>query len=312
MPSANPYAPDFKTYPRDLVGYGRTPPDPRWPGNAAIAVQIVINYEEGGENCILHGDAGSESYLAEVAGVAPRIGARNLIVESQHEYGSRAGFWRLHRLLTARDIPVTVYGVTMALARNPEAVAGMNEAGWEVASHGMRWIDYSTMKVDDERKQIAETIALHTSVVGERPLGWYAGRLSERTTQLVAEAGGFLYQADSYADDLPYWTMINNQPELIVPYAPDNNDMRFCIANGFGDGEQFARYLIDSFDVLHAEGLAGAPKMMSIGLHCRLAGRPGRIAGLMRFLDHAQAKERVWFTRRLDIARHWRAEHPAA
>jgi putative urate catabolism protein len=312
MTVSNPFAPDRQKYPRDMVGYGRTSPNPHWPGNAAIAVQIVINYEEGGENCILHGDAGSESYLAEVAGVAPRIGARNLTVESQHEYGSRAGFWRLNRLLTARCIPVTVFGVTMALARNPEAVAGMKEAGWEVASHALRWIDYVGVPEGEERHQLLEAIALHTAVVGERPLGWYAGRMSERTSRLVAEAGGFLYQADSYADDLPYWVTINGRPELIVPYTPDLNDMRFCIANGFGEGWQFGRYLIDSFDVLHAEGLAGLPKMMSIGLHCRLAGRPGRIAGLMRFLDHAQAKERVWFARRLDIARHWRAEHPAA
>lgn len=307
---ANPYAPDLEKYPRDMVGYGRTPPHPRWPGDAAIAVQVVINYEEGGENSVLHGDAGSEVYLTEVAGGTP-VKGRNISVESQYEYGSRAGFWRLHRLFTGRGIPITVYGVTMALARNPEAVAAMKEAEWEIASHALRWIDYAAMAEAEERRQVAESIALHTAVVGERPLGWYTGRVSTRTRQLVAEAGGFLYQADSYADDLPYWVSINGRPELIVPYTLDNNDMRFGIANGFGDSAQFQRHLTDAFDVLYAEGLAGAPKMMSIGLHCRVVGRPGRIGGLMRFLDHAQARPRVWFPRRIDIARHWRAAHPA-
>jgi len=310
--TANPFDPRLSRYPRDLVGYGPSPPDPGWPGGARIAVQIVLNYEEGGENSILHGDAASEAYLTEVVGTPPWPGMRNLSVESQYEYGARAGFWRIHRLFTQRNIPITVYAVTMALARNPGAAAAMVAAGWEVASHAMRWIDYRDMPEEEERRQIAASIALQEAVTGSRPVGWYTGRFSANTKRLVAEAGGFLYLADSYADDLPYWEEVApGRWELIVPYTLDNNDMRFGGYQGFGTGEDFFRYLTDAFDVLHAEGVAGAPKMMSVGLHCRLVGRPGRFAGLARFLDHVQAKEGVWFCRRADIARHWRARFPA-
>jgi putative urate catabolism protein len=277
-----------------------------------VAVQIVLNYEEGGENAILHGDAGSEAYLTEVVGTPSWPGMRNLSVESQYEYGSRAGFWRIHRLLTSRNVPITVYAVTMALARHPEAARAMVAAEWEIASHAMRWIDYRDMPEEEERRQIAASIALQEAVTGQRPVGWYTGRFSANTKRLVSEAGGFLYLADSYADDLPYWEQVSpGQWALIVPYTLDNNDMRFATHQGFNTGEDFSRYLIDAFDVLHAEGVAGAPKMMSIGLHCRLVGRPGRLAGLARFLDHAQAKGGAWFCRRADIARHWRARFPA-
>jgi chitin deacetylase len=308
----NPYDPARGGYPRDLIGYGATPPHPHWPGDAKVAVQIVLNYEEGGENSILHGDAGSEAYLTEVVGTPSWQGMRNHAVESQYEYGSRAGFWRIHRLLTSRNIPITVYAVTMALARNPEAARAMVAAGWEIASHAMRWIDYRDMPEEEERRQIAASIALQEAVTGQRPVGWYTGRFSANTKRLVSEAGGFLYLADSYADDLPYWEEVApGQWALIVPYTLDNNDMRFATYQGFNTGEDFSRYLIDAFDVLHAEGVAGAPKMMSIGLHCRLVGRPGRLAGLTRFLDHAQAKGGAWFCRRADIARHWRSRFPS-
>lgn len=306
----NPYDPRSSGYPRDMVGYGRTPPDPRWPGKAAIALQIVLNYEEGGEYCILHGDAASEAYLTEVVGTVALSGRRNLAVESQYEYGSRAGFWRLHRLFTSRGIPLTVFAVTMALARNPEAAAAMVEAGWEIASHACRWIDYGAMPEAEERADIAESIRLQTLLTGSRPLGWYTGRLSANTKRLLSEAGGFLYFADSYADDLPYWEQVAGKPELIVPYTLDANDMRFAVAQGFNTGEDFARYLIDTFDLLYREGLDGRPKMMSVGLHNRLVGRPGRCAGLIRFLDHVERYDRVWLCRRVEIARHWRALHP--
>lgn len=308
----NPYDPARGDYPRDLIGYGASPPHPHWPGDAKVAVQIVLNYEEGGENAILHGDAGSEAYLTEVVGTPSWPGMRNLSVESQYEYGSRAGFWRIHRLLTSRNVPITVYAVTMALARHPEAARAMVAAEWEIASHALRWIDYRDMPEEEERRQIAASIALQEAVTGQRPVGWYTGRFSANTKRLVSEAGGFLYLADSYADDLPYWEQVSpGQWALIVPYTLDNNDMRFATHQGFNTGEDFSRYLIDAFDVLHAEGVAGAPKMMSIGLHCRLVGRPGRLAGLARFLDHAQAKGGAWFCRRADIARHWRARFPA-
>lgn len=309
---SNPYHPATAGYPRDLIGHGRNPPDPRWPGNAAIAVQFVLNYEEGGEYSILHGDAHSEAYLAEVFGVQPWPGKRNLSIESIFEYGSRAGFWRILREFTGRKIPLTVYAVTMALARHPEAGAAMVEAGWEVASHACRWIDYRDMDEADERADILESIRLQTEVVGSRPLGWYTGRFSANTRRLLSEVGGFLYFADSYSDDLPYWEKVGDRNELIVPYTLDNNDMRFGIANGFGTAEDFSRYLTDAFDVLYREGMEGRPKMMSIGLHNRLVGRPGRFAGLARFLDHVQRHDRVWLTRRVDIARHWRANFPPA
>ena len=298
-----------EAYPRDMVGYGRETPDPEWPGGARLAVQVVINYEEGGENCILHGDKASEAFLSEIVGAAPLEGARNMNMESIYEYGSRAGFWRLHRLFTARGLPVTVYGVAMALERNPEAVAAMNEADWEIASHGYRWIDYQHFDEAEERAHMQKAIEIQTRVAGRRPLGWYTGRVSPNTRRLVVEEGGFLYDADSYADDLPYWTTGYGRPHLVIPYTLDNNDMRFATAQGFNSGDQFFAYLRDAFDTLYAEGAEG-PRMMSVGLHCRLVGRPGRTAALARFLDHVSARDDVWVCRRLDIARHWHEHHP--
>ena len=296
-------------YPRDLTGYGAHAPHARWPGGARIALQFVINYEEGGENCILHGDAASEAFLSEMIGAAPRVGQRNMNMESIYEYGSRAGFWRLHRMFTRRKIPATVFGVATALQRSPDAVAAMQEAGWEIASHGLKWIDYGDVPRGTERAHIAEAVRLHAEVTGARPLGFYQGRASEATLALTMEDGGFLYSADSYADDLPYWVEGPKGPHLIVPYTLDANDMRFAVAQGFNSGDQFYTYLKDSFDVLYEEG-AQAPKMLSIGLHCRLVGRPGRAAALARFIDYAKARDKVWFARRIDIARHWVAHHP--
>ena len=298
-----------EAYPRDMVGYGRIPPHPQFPQEARVAVQFVINYEEGGENCILHGDASSETFLSEIVGAQALYGLRHMNMESCYEYGSRAGFWRLHRMFTERGIPVTVYGVTMALQRNLEAVAAMVEADWEIASHGYRWIDYKYFGIEAEREHLQKAIALHTQITGSRPLGWYTGRNSPYTRQLVVEEGGFLYDADSYADDLPYWVYDYGKPHLIIPYTLDNNDMRFATPGGFNCGEQFFTYLRDAFDVLYAEGET-APKMMSVGLHCRLVGRPGRAAALARFLDYIQQRDRVWLCRRLDIAHHWHNHHP--
>ncbi len=296
-------------YPRDLVGYGETPPDPKWPGNSRIAVQFVINYEEGGENCVLHGDEASEVFLTEIIGAPAHKGMRHISMESIYEYGSRAGFWRLHRLFTQRKIPVTVYGVAMAMARNPDAVKAMLDADWEIASHGYRWIDYQFMDVDEERRHMQEAIRLHTEVTGQRPTGWYTGRCSPNTEQLVVEEGGFLYHADSYADDLPYWDSRFGKPQLVVPYTLDCNDMRFATAQGFNSGDHFFSYLKDAFDVLYEEGDT-SPRMMSVGLHCRLVGRPGRAAALARFLDYVQSKERVWLCTREQIAQHWHTNHP--
>ena len=296
-------------YPRDLVGYGRETPDPKWPGDARIAMQFVINYEEGGENCILHGDAASEAFLSEIVGAQPLPGRRHMNMESMYEYGSRAGFWRLWRLFTARGLPITVYGVATALQRNPAAVAAMREADWEIASHGLKWIDYRDIGEDEERRHMAEAIRIHAEATGERPLGWYTGRTSERTLALVMAEGGFLYSADSYADDLPYWMEGPHGRHLVVPYTLDANDLRFATAQGFNSGDQFYAYLRDSFDMLYAEGRLGAAKMMSVGLHCRLAGRPGRAAVLDRFLDYVSGHEMVWVARRIDIARHWHAVH---
>ncbi len=299
------------TYPRDLAGYGRTPPDPRWPDDAYLAVQFVLNYEEGGENCILHGDAASEAFLSEIVSAQPWPGQRHMNMESIYEYGSRAGFWRLWRLFVGQQVPLTVFAVATALERNPDAADAMREAGWEIASHGLKWIDYKDFSEADERAHMAEAIQLHTQVTGERPLGWYTGRTSAHTLDLVMAEGGFLYSADSYADDLPYWVAGPQAPHLIVPYTLDANDMRFATPQGFNAGEQFFAYLKDSFDVLYEEGRQGAPKMMSVGLHCRLAGRPGRAAALARFLDHVRGHERVWLARRVDIARHWHTHHKA-
>jgi len=293
-------------YSRDLRGYGATPPAANWPGGARLAVQFVVNVEEGGENCILHGDAASEAFLSDIVGAQPIPGQRHMNMESLYEYGSRAGFWRLHRLFTERRIPVTVFGVAMALERNPDAVAAMREADWEIASHGYRWIDYQSIDEATEQAHLAKAIDVHTRVTGERPLGWYLGRCSPNSHRLVADEGGFLYNADSYADDLPYWDHRFGAPQLIVPYTLDANDMRFATAQGFNAGTQFFEYLRDSFDVLYAEG----GRMLSIGLHCRLAGRPGRFAALDRFVDYARGFDDIWFARRLDIARHWRDEHP--
>ncbi len=297
------------SYGRDMVGYGRQIPHPQWPDDARIAVQFVINYEEGGENCILHGDPASEAYLSEIVGTQPLPGLRNYLIESVYEYGSRAGFWRLHRLFTQRHIPVTVYAVAMALERNPEAVAAMVDADWEIASHGYRWIDYQYFGAEAEREHLQKAIAIHTEATGSRPLGWYLGRTSPHTRWLVVAEGGFLYDSDSYADDLPYWVTVGDRSHLVIPYTLDNNDMKFGTAQGFNSGDQFYTYLRDAFDLLYAEG-ASQPKMMNIGLHCRLSGRPGRAAALARFLDYVQEHDRVWVCRRVDIARHWHEYHP--
>ena len=291
-------------YPRDMTGYGPTPPDPHWPGGARIAVQIVLNYEEGGENNILHGDAASEAFLSEIVGAAAWPGQRHWNMESIYEYGARAGFWRLHRML--KDTPVTVYGVATALARAPEQVRAMKEALWEIASHGLKWIEHKDMAEGDERAQMAEAIRLHTEVTGTRPRGWYTGRTSMNTVRLAAEEGGFGYVADTYADDLPYWMRVGERDQLIVPYTLDTNDMRFATPQGFNSGDQFETYLKDSFDVLYAEG----GRMLSIGLHCRLVGRPGRAAALKRALDYMASHDGVWFATREQIADHWAATHP--
>jgi OHCU decarboxylase len=295
-------------YPRDMTGYGATPPKANWPGGAKIAVQIVLNYEEGGENNILHGDAASEAFLSEITGAQPWLGQRHWNMESLYEYGSRAGFWRVYRLLS--DLPVTVYGVATALARAPEQVSAMKSAGWEIASHGLKWVEHKDMPEDEERVQIAGAIKLHTEVVGEAPRGWYTGRCSNNTVRLASETGQFDYVADSYADDLPYWVQYRDRDQLIVPYTMDCNDMRFGIQAGFTTGDQFESYLKDSFDILYEEGEAGAPKVLSIGLHCRIIGRPGRLAALRRAIKHFQSHEGVWFATRLEIAQHWAKEHP--
>ncbi|NOD35248.1 MULTISPECIES: allantoinase PuuE [unclassified Ruegeria] len=295
-------------YPRDMIGYGAHPPQAKWPGGAKLAVQIVLNYEEGGENCVLHGDDASEAFLSEIVGAAQWPGQRHWNMESIYEYGARAGFWRLHRLM--KDLPITVYGVATSLARSPDQVAAMKSAGWEIASHGLKWVEHKDMTPDEERAQIAEAIRLHTEVVGERPRGWYTGRCSENTVRLVAEEGGFAYVADTYADDLPYWLQTGGRDQLIVPYTLDCNDMRFATPQGFNSGDQFFAYLKDSFDALYAEGEAGVPKMLSIGLHCRLIGRPGRVMALKRFLDYARGFADVWFATRLQIAQHWATSHP--
>jgi len=299
---------DMKKYPRDLVGYGGNPPHPRWPGNARVAVQFVVNYEEGGENNILHDDAASEAFLSDVLGAQPWPGKRHMNLESMFEYGSRAGYWRLWRMFTERNMPVTVFAVATALQRYPEIAASMQEAEWEIACHGLKWIDYRDMPEKEERAHFREAIEIHTEITGERPLGWYTGRTSDNSLKIVMEEGGFLYSSDSYADDLPYWVRGPKGPHLIIPYSLDANDMRFTNAQGFANGDDFFVYLRDAFDTLYAEGET-APKMMSIGLHCRLAGKPGRAAALARFLDYIDEHDGVWVATRLDIAKHWHAEH---
>ncbi len=297
-------------YPRDMLGYGQNPPDPKWPGGAYVAVQFVVNYEEGGENNILHGDAASEAFLSEIVGATPWTGKRHWNMESIYEYGARAGFWRLYRLFTSRKVPVTVYGVATALQRSPAQVAAMQEADWEIASHGLKWIDYKDHDIEHEREDLHAAVRLHTEVTGSRPTGWYCGRTSVNTVDLASEEGGFTYVSDTYDDDLPYWREHFAGPQLIIPYTLDANDMRFATPQGFNSGEQFYQYLKDAFDMLYEEGKAGAPKMMSIGLHCRLVGRPGRAAALARFVDYVLSKEKVWVARRIDIANHWLDVHP--
>ncbi|MFP1132537.1 allantoinase PuuE [Asticcacaulis sp. W401b] len=294
--------------PRDLIGYGPTPPNAQWPNGARIAVQFVINYEEGGENSILNGDRGSEAFLSEMVGAQSHIGARAMAMESLYEYGARAGFWRLHRIFTERKAPVTVYGVATAMQMNPAAVEAMLTADWEIASHGYRWIDYQNVPEEVERDHIHKAIELHTQLTGARPLGWYQGRTSPQTARLVVEEGGFIYDADSYADDLPYYDTRYGKPQLIVPYTLDVNDMKFVAYNGFADAEPFYRYLRDTFDQLYLEG----SRMMSIGLHGRIAGKPARAAAVARFLDHVLSHDKVWVARRIDIARHWLKVHPYA
>jgi OHCU decarboxylase len=297
-------------YPRDFRGHGPNAPDAAWPGGAKIAVSVVLNYEEGGENNILHGDAQSEAFLSDIAGAAPWPGMRHWNMESIYDYGARAGFWRLHRLFTGMGIPVTIYGVTSALARNPEQVAAMKAAGWEIASHGLKWVDHRDMPAEEEARQIAESFRLHTEVVGEPPRGWYTGRCSMNTVRLTAETQRLAWISDTYDDDLPYWMEVGDHDQLVIPYTLEANDMRFATAPGYITGEQFYSYLKDSFDTLYAEGQAGRGKMFSIGLHNRLIGRPGKFAGLKRFLDYAASHEGVWFPRRIDIADHWAKAHP--
>lgn len=296
-----------RNYPREMCGYGEQVPEANWPDEARIAVQFVINYEEGAENCVLHGDATSEAFLSEIVNAHPLPNQRHMNMESIYEYGSRAGFWRLHRLFVERNLPVTVFGVAMALQRNPDVVAAMQAADWEIASHGYRWIDYQEVDEITERAHLQKALDIHEAVTGARPTGWYLGRCSPRTHRIIAEDGGFAYSADSYADDLPYWDYQHDAVQLMVPYTLDANDMRFATPQGFNSGQQFYEYLKDSFDVLYAEG----SRMMSVGLHCRIAGRPGRAAALARFLDYVAEHDATWVTRRIDIAEHWRRLHPA-
>ncbi|MEI4484938.1 allantoinase PuuE [Frigidibacter sp. MR17.14] len=297
-------------YPRDLIGYGPDAPDARWPNGAKVAVSLVLNFEEGGENNILHGDAASEAFLSDIAGAAMWPGQRHWNMESIYEYGARAGFWRLHRLFTGMGIPLTIYGVATALARAPEQVEAMKDAGWEIASHGLKWVEHKDLPEAEERAQIAEAIRLHTEVVGAPPRGWYTGRCSANTVRLTAETGQLDWISDTYDDDLPYWLEIGARDQLVIPYTLEANDMRFATSPGYTEGEQFFTYLKDSLDTLWDEGAAGAAKMFSIGLHNRLIGRPGKMAGLKRFLHYAQAKGDVWFATRGEIAAHWAATHP--
>lgn len=311
----------YDNYPRDLIGYGRNPPHPRWPGQARIALQFVLNYEEGAENCVLHGDAGSETFLSEIIG-AQSFPMRHMSMESLYEYGSRAGLWRLLRMFEDRQLPLTVFGVSMALRRNPEAVAAFRELGHEIACHGLKWISYQNMDKATERAHMQEAVQIIRALTGEAPQGWYTGRDSPATRKLVVEHGGFVYDADHYGDDLPFWQKVEHldasgaaavTAHLVVPYTLDTNDMRFAAMQGFNAGTQFFDYLKDAFDVLYAEGDPNGlnqPKMLSIGLHCRIVGRPGRAAALARFLDYVQKHDKVWITRRIDIAQHWHATHP--
>ena len=298
-----------KDYPRDLVGYGANPPHPHWPGDARLAISFVLNYEEGGERCVLHGDDESEAFLSEMPGAQALPGVRHMSMESIYEYGSRSGVWRLLRLFDKYDVPLTIFAVAMAIERHPEVAHAMMDAGHEICSHGYRWIDYQYMDEAEERDHLIRAIEIIRKVTGSRPQGWYTGRNSPNTRKLVMQEGGFLYDSDAYDDDLPYWVDNGNKPHLVIPYTLDTNDMRFATQQGFNSGEQFYQYLKDSFDTLYEEG-AEAPKMLSIGLHCRLAGRPGRIASLERFIRYARSHDKVWFSRRIDIAKHWHEKHP--
>jgi putative urate catabolism protein len=298
------------SYPRDLIGYGSQPPHPRWPRDARIAVSLVLNYEEGGEHCILHGDAHSESVLTDVGG-DPLPNARNLNVESNFEYGSRVGFWEIMRILRERGVEATIFAVGMALERNPAAVAEIVDSGFEVACHGQRWIDYQFVAEETERADMLRNIACITRLTGRRPAGWYTGRPSPNTRRLVVRAGGFLYDSDAYNDDLPYWTHVDGRAHLVLPYTFDNNDSRLQRGGDFGTGDEFYCYCRDAFDWLYRQGADGRPRMMTVGLHGRIIGRPGRIGALARMLDHMQRHEGVWFTNREGIARHWIANHPA-
>ena len=297
------------SYPRNMRGYGPKAPDPRWPNGARLALQIVLNYEEGGENCILHGDSASEAFLSEIVNAKPREGVRHMSMESLYEYGSRVGVWRLKKLFDQYGIPITVFAVGMAVENYPEPVQALHAAGHEICSHGYRWIDYQHIDESIEREHMQRAIRAIEDATGERPLGWYTGRTSPNTRSLVVEEGGFLYDADDYSDELPFWDQTHDKPQLVIPYTLDANDMRYATAQGFNSGEQFLSYLKDSFDVLYAEG-GESPRMMSVGLHCRISGRPGRFAALEAFLKYARSHDDVWFCRRIDIARHWHANHP--
>ena len=297
-----------KKYPRDMVGYGAKKLKVKWPNNARIALQIVLNYEEGAENCVLHGDKHSEVFLSEIIGAQP-VKARHISMESLYEYGSRSGFWRLHKLFQEKKIPITIFGVGMALEKNPEICKAIKDANYEVASHGWRWIDYQSVKKSEEKKHMKLVIKKIKEIFGERPLGWYTGRCSPNTRDLVFDEGGFLYDSDSYSDDLPYWEIRKKKKQLIIPYTLDNNDMRFVANQGFNTGDHFFTYLKDSFDALYEEGKTN-PKMMSVGLHCRLVGRPGRVQSLKRFLEYVLSHEDVWICKRIDIAKHWIKNYP--
>ena len=307
--SAGAVRPGGGAYPRDLIGYGTKLPDPKWPGGAKLALQVVMNYEEGGEQSILHGDKEAEAYLQEVVGLPALPGVRNLQVESMYEYGSRVGFWRLMRTFASYGIKISVFAVATALERHPEAAAAIVEAGHEVVSHGWKWIDYQYVAEKVERDHIRRAVESLTRVTGSRPVGWYTGRLSPNTRRLVVEEGGFLYDADAYNDDLPYWTVVSGKPHLVVPYTLDVNDMKFGLPGGFATGDEWLAHARDAFDVLYAEG-TDHPKMMSVGLHMRLMGRPGRAAALARFFDHVERHDHVWVCRRVDVARHWIEQHP--
>ncbi len=305
MPMEHPQSAD---YPRDLIGYGSEPPHPHWPDDARIALSFVLNYEEGGERCILHGDKESEAFLSEMPAAQPLADVRHMSMESIYEYGSRAGVWRILKLFKKHNIPLTIFAVAMAAQRHPDVIKAMVADGHEICSHGYRWIDYQHMSIEEETEHLMKAIDILRDITGERPAGWYTGRTGPNTRDIVMAEGGFMYDSDAYDDDLPYWVKGPAKPHLVIPYTLDSNDMRFATPQGFNCGDQFFQYLKDSFDVLYEEG-ASAPKMLSIGLHCRLIGRPGRLAALKRFIEYVSMHDKVWFCRRIDIARHWHMHH---